>query len=151
MVAMIRSVVPVLAGLVVAFSGVAGGEFLGQKLFPVPPDVDLSTPAAIKTDMEQGMSPTGALASVLLSWGFATVVGSYLAALFAPRAKLTHGMVVGAIFLAATIANLMLLPHPLWMWVLGVAEILPAAYLGSWLAQPRMVAAKPEPTPEVGR
>lgn len=99
--------------------------------------------------MEQGRIPTGALAFVVASWGLAAVVGSWVAARLAPKATLTHGMVVGAIFLAATIANLLLLPHPLWMWVLGVAEVFPAAYIGSWLAQPRIVAAKLGSAPDL--
>jgi hypothetical protein len=148
MVTVIRSVLAVLAGLVVAFVVVAGGEFLGMKFFPVPQEVDVSTPDAIKTAMEQGRIPTGALASVVAAWAVAAVAGSWVAPQVATRAKLTHGMVFGAIFLATTIANLSLLPHPLWMWVLGVLVVLPAAYVGARLALPRNAASIPREASE---
>jgi hypothetical protein len=139
MAKMIRSVLAVLAGLVVAFVVVAAGEFGGMKLFPAASDVDVSTGAAIKQAMEQGLIPTAALASVVASWAIAALVCGWLAALLAARARITHAIVGGILFLVAVLANLASLPHPRWMWVVGLAEVLPAAYLGAWLARPRHV------------
>jgi hypothetical protein len=141
MAKMIRSVLAILGGLIFAFVVVAAGEFGGMKLFPAAADVDLSTESAIKQALAQGLIPTGALASVVASWAIAALVCGWLAALIAARARETHAIVGGALFLVAVLANLASLPHPRWMWVLGIAEVLPAAYLGAWLARPRHAAS----------
>jgi hypothetical protein len=119
MVLIVRSVMAVIAGLIVAFVLVAAGELLGQRIFPWSRDVDLSSSDAIRVAMGQWRLPTGALATVVASWGIEVIVGSFLGASLGPRAKLTNGMVLGAIFLPATIGNLLLLPHPLGIWFWG--------------------------------
>jgi hypothetical protein len=53
-------------------------------------------------------------------------------------------MIVGVLLLAATFANLSMFPHPVWMWVVGLAEILPLAYLGARLTSRGTLAGKPE-------
>jgi len=54
-----------------------------------------------------------------------------------PRGKLVFGLAIGTLGLLAAAANMLMFPHPIWVWVLGVAEFLPAAYLGAKLAMPR--------------
>ena len=51
----------------------------------------------------------------------------------AHRSPIPHGLVLGVLFLAGGIVNMLLLPHPVWFWVLGVAVFLPSAYLGAKL------------------
>ena len=40
-------------------------------------------------------------------------------------------------YILTTIVDLVSLPHPAWLWVVGVAELNPAAYAGAWLARGR--------------
>jgi predicted MFS family arabinose efflux permease len=80
--------------------------------------------------------PAGALLLVLLARGVGTFAGGWLAARLAPRAPLSHAMIVGLILLAAGVMNMVMLPHPLWFWFPGVALFLPAAYAGAKLAAP---------------
>ena len=42
--------------------------------------------------------------------------------------------VLGLLFLLAGIANLMMIPHPVWFAVMDVLLYLPMALTGSWLA-----------------
>jgi uncharacterized protein YacL len=60
-------------------------------------------------------------------------MGGWVTARMAYRSPITHGLVLGAIFLAAAVVNLLLIPHPVWFWVVGVAVFLPTAYLGARL------------------
>lgn len=47
-------------------------------------------------------------------------------------------MIIGAhsILVASAVANMLLLPHPSWMWVAGPVVILGAGWLGARLARP---------------
>lgn len=80
----------------------------------------------------------GALVSVVTAWAIAALAGGWVATRTATRAKLSHAIIFGTLFLAATITILLHLPHPLWMWVTGIVVILPAAYLGGRLGLPRV-------------
>ena len=51
------------------------------------------------------------------------------AALIAGTQPVAFAAVVGAVVLAATVANLMMLPHPTWFAFTGVAGVVVAAYI----------------------
>jgi hypothetical protein len=133
-----RSTYVLLAGLVVGFLFVAGIEGVSSALHPAPPGLDMNDPVALASFMKT--IPTGLMLLVLLAWAVGTFAGAWVAARLARRSKLTHGLVIGVVFLLAGVANMGMIPHPVWMWVLGVAQFLPAAYLGAKLA-----ARGPEP------
>jgi hypothetical protein len=116
-------------------------EALGQKVYPPPPGLDPSDPESIRAAMQD--IPAGALVFVLLAWTVGSAAGGWVAARLAPRRPVLHGMIIGALLLAGGLANLVMIPHPLWFTIVGVAVFLPAACLGARLgARP---AAAPEP------
>ena len=75
-----------------------------------------------------------AFAPVLLSWAAGTFAGAWVASKIASRGKLVHGLIVGDLFLAATVAILVMISHPGWVASLGIAEVLAFKYLGASLA-----------------
>ena len=97
-----------------------------QVAYPPPAGVDFNKPEALATYVER--LPLGALLFVLAAWILATFVGGLVAGWIARRRAVIVAAVVGALVLAATIANVMLIPHPAWMVVVGVAGIAAAAY-----------------------
>ena len=117
-----------LAGSIVGVILIAVVEMLGHLVFPPPPGIDPTDPESLRTAME--LVPAGALAAVLLAWGIGTFAGACLTARLAARARSAHGMVVGLLMLAGGVANMMIIPHPLWFWFLGVAVFPLAAWLG---------------------
>jgi hypothetical protein len=78
----------------------------------------------------------GAFVSVLVSWALGAFAGGWVAARLAPSKKIVFGLVIGAFGLVAAIFNMLMIPHPAWVWVVGLAEFIPAAYLGARLALP---------------
>jgi hypothetical protein len=74
--------------------------------------------------------------AVLAAWGLGTFAGAWVAARIAPGGQLAFGLAIGVVALLAGVAIMLHIPHPLWMWVLGVGEMLPAAYFGARLATP---------------
>ena len=45
--------------------------------------------------------------------------------------KVIHSIIVGALLMVSGIANMIMLPHPLWMWIFGLMIFIPFAYLGN--------------------
>ncbi len=107
-------------------------------LYPMPDGLDPSDPESIKAAMQK--VPAGALVGVLISWAFGAFAGAWVAARLAPLNKLLFGLGIGALGVLAAVADMLMIPHPAWMWVLGVAEFIPAAYLGARLATPSVTS-----------
>ena len=117
----VRIVIAVVCGALIAFALVAGIETIGQRLLPAAAGVDLSQAASMKN------LPLGALLFVLGAWIIATFVGAAVGSFIARRRVLLVAAVIGILVLAATVANFVLIPHPVWMIVAGVAGIVLAA------------------------
>jgi hypothetical protein len=54
---------------------------------------------------------------------------------------MTHGLIVGAWFLAGAIITMMMIPHPVWMVVGGIAALAGCSFLGARLAATRRAPA----------
>ncbi|RMG68257.1 MAG: hypothetical protein D6715_02720 [Calditrichaeota bacterium] len=127
-----RNFLAVIVGMFVGALTVGLVEILGNFVFPLPRDVDLSTPEAISQAMAS--IPLGAMLFVLLAWAMGSLVGGFLAAWLAASHHSTMALAVGGILMIGGITTLVQIPHPLWFSVIGLLLFLPAAYLGGKLA-----------------
>lgn len=114
-----RSLLAVVAGIVVAMLVIAGVEALGHALFPPPPGLDLARAADEGSLMEA--LPLEAKLAVVVAWLIGSLAGAVTAIAIARR-------VVPAWMVAVVIAGLglwttQLFPHPDWM--LASAVVLP--------------------------
>lgn len=126
---MMRSVLAVLAGLVVAGAVITLLEAAGHFVFPPPAGMDPANPESLKSAMRD--MPAGALWTVLIAWALGSLAGGWVAARIATRSYLLHALIVGGIMLIGGIVNMAMIPHPLWFWVAGVIIFLPSAYAGA--------------------
>ncbi|MEZ4979368.1 MAG: hypothetical protein R2772_08720 [Chitinophagales bacterium] len=77
-----------------------------------------------------------------LAHALGTLAGAFVAALLAASNKLRLAMVIGIFFLAGGIANIMMLPSPLWFSILDLGlAYLPMAYLAYTFANKSKVSA----------
>lgn len=125
----VRIILGLLAGAVVAMLVVGGVEFAGMSLFPVPPGLDLSTPEAIAANMSQ--IPIAAIASIAVAWTLAALTGGFIATKITRKGWATW--VVAAILSAAALYNLTTIPSPIWLWVCGLLGIAAGGYFGGRL------------------
>ena len=114
---MLRRVMGVVVGLVAAMVTIGIVEWLGRQVFPPPAGVDMSDPAAIGRAVSS--LPTGLKASVSLAWFFGTFAGG-VAGLAIARWRPVPWIVAAVVVLAA-MANYVMIPHPLWMQIAGIA------------------------------
>jgi hypothetical protein len=124
-----RSILAVIGGVVVASVIIAAFETLGGTVFPLPGGVDAADPAAVRAVAPD--IPAGAFGFVVAGWAAGSLGGAWVAARLAARAPLVHGMVVAVLLLIGGVINMLLIPHPLWVWAGGIAAFLGGSYVGA--------------------
>ena len=117
-----------VAGVIVAFFTVWLVEKIGHGVYPLPPDLDFADRDAMRSYIDT--LPLGALLFVAAAWFLGTLGGIVTACRIGDASPLIYTMVIGGLVLLATAANLIMIPHPAWFAILGVAGIVVAAWLG---------------------
>lgn len=125
----VRSILAVIIGMLVAFVLIGLVQAIGMRIYPPPPGMDPTDVESIKAAMAQ--RPLAALLFVLLSYTTGSVAGGWVAARLAPKAKMTHAMIVAALLFGAGLRNLMTIPHPTWFAVVSSAIYWLSAWSGA--------------------
>jgi len=122
---MLRTVLGIVAGVVLAFVVLMGLEMAGHAAMPPPAGLDPTNPEDLKRMVAS--SPMAAKAWVVFAWFAATVAGGWLAR----RLSRTGwaGWAIAGLIAAGGVANILMIPHPLWMQIAAVA----APLLGGWV------------------
>lgn len=128
---MIRSILAVLAGLMVFFIAVTVLQGMMVQLYPLPAGIDPNDLEALKRAL-MGM-PAGAFAVLLAAYAVGAMCGGAVAAAVAGRRKMLHAAIVGGLTMLAGIANFARLPHPSWVVLVGVPLFVVMALIGGRL------------------
>jgi len=134
----LRSAGACFAGLVAAFVFVLGVEGMSSVLYPLPFGVDPSDLEAIKAHVAR--YPAGVLLLAAIGWGLGTFVSSWLATRMGHKRHPVHGLAIGAILLALAVVNMLMLPYPIWFWVLNLVLFPTGCYAGARLGRGRKAA-----------
>lgn len=113
-----RSILGVVAGLVIGVVIVGLVETLGMRLFPLPADVDPTDPAALAAAIPS--LPLGAFLFVLAAWFLGAWTGATTAMRIARGTARWPGIAVGGLILVAALYNLWVIPHPAWFTAVAV-------------------------------
>lgn len=130
---MLRSVLAVLAGILVMGITVAAVQWLGHSIYPPPADFNPNDREAMAALIAQ--MPAMALGMVLVAYAFGTFLGAFTATTISRAHKRGVAVVVGIVMLALVALNFWAIPHPAWMVVAGLAIPLPFALLAWRLAR----------------
>jgi hypothetical protein len=79
-------------------------------------------------------APIGALLVVIAGWILGGMAGGWVTARLAAKATMGHGMILGALLTLAGVANNLMIPPPVWFWIVSLVVLMPATYLGARLA-----------------
>lgn len=145
----IRSIIAIIAGLIVGMVVISVIEAGSHAVYPQPADfgkmmMDPDVSRQKKYEVIQSL-PVGALASVLFGWMCGAFVGGGVAGAIASCCRALHASVIGVVILLASIMMMVMIPHPDWMLIGGLAAPLPlsvcAGVLSAKLFSPKEAAS----------
>jgi len=129
---LLRSVAGVVLGACVATGVIVLVEQISGRMYPPPAGMDYSDPEAFKSFVA-GL-PVGGFLMVLVAWGLGTFAGAWVCARTAGRWKVAHAAFIGALLLATGVTNMLMIPHPIWVWMGAFAVFTGGSYAGGRLA-----------------
>ena len=124
---MVRKIIAAVLGIIVAVGIVAAVEAVGHNVYPMPPDLDINDTVQFGNYVES--LPFGALLFVAGAWVLGTLGGGLLACFIAREKPFVYAALVGGFVLMATIANLVMIPHPLWFSISSLIALAAVTYV----------------------
>lgn len=130
----LKNTLGVVAGIVIGSAVNMGIIMISGSIIPPPNGADVTTAEGLKAAMHL-FQPKHFLMP-FLAHALGTFVGAMIAALIAANRKMIFAMVIGGFFLVGGIANVLMLPSPLWFTIVDLAgAYIPMAYLAAKLAE----------------
>lgn len=127
----IRNILAVVIGIIVSIIIIIIGEALAHIINPLPADVDMHNPEALKAFIAN--APISLHLIILCNYALACFVGGLIASSIAIDKKMNKAMSLGGIFMGVGMFSLISL-HPTWVVICSVFIFLPFAYLGGMMS-----------------
>lgn len=118
---MLRKIAAVLLGLGASIATVMLIEWISHQVYPLPPGMDFNDPEMVRDFVSR--LPLGAFLAILLGWLLGTLAGAMVACRVAQEKPVVFASIIGAVMMAATVANLVMIPHPTWFSIAGIGVI----------------------------
>ena len=125
-----RTILGLVAAVLVAVGLVFVLEMAGHMMFPPPADLNVRDPAQMATMIER--LPIGAVLAVLVAWTLGAFGGGFVAAMVARRGAWPAWVVAG-LLLVFSAMTMVMIPHPTWFMVAAVVLIAAAGWLAGRL------------------
>lgn len=133
----IKNILAVLVGAIVGSAVNMGIIMISSSIIPPPDGVDNTTMEGLKAGIH--LFQPKHFVFPFLAHALGTFAGALLAAIIAANRKMLFALVIGGFFLAGGIANILLLPSPIWFTVLDlVGAYIPMAFLAGKLVIPKI-------------
>jgi hypothetical protein len=138
----LRSILAVIAGIIVGNILIFGVQMLSVFFYPTPPGLDPTDTEAMKEWIAS--LPPGALLFVLAAYAVGTFGGAWLAARLAGRAPVLHALFIAVFFFSASVVNLSKYQpaHPTWFVIANLGLFVPVAWLGGRLVTKRQAVSR---------
>ena len=107
-------------GLIMAFVSIGLLEQIGHSLFPIPFEIDPADLSDLKAQLH--LIPVGAYVTVVVAHGIGLFLGCLVAGKIDNKTPYSVYIVAGFL-IVGTIANLFMIPHPLWFGIADVAIV----------------------------
>ncbi len=129
----VRNILAVLAGLVIASVVNMGLIMLGGEVIPAPAGVDTTDMESLKASMH--LFEAKHFITPFLAHALGTLVGALIATKIATSHYLKFALGIGCFFLLGGISSAVMLPAPLWFIVFDLTlAYIPMAWIGYKLA-----------------
>lgn len=129
----VRSFLAVVAGIFVGMSINMGIVMISGKVIPPPEGIDTSTVEGLRAALPL-FQPRHFLMP-FLAHALGTFFGALVTAWWVPARPVRFAMIIGGWFLIGGIANVMMLPAPIWFSIVDLSlAYVPMAFVGGWIA-----------------
>ncbi len=129
---MIRNVAAIIGGIVIAFLTVMLVDMLNHTIYPPPPGLDFSNPEATRPYLDT--LPIGAFLLIMASSVVAAFVGTLVASFASTVRSQNCAIIVGGMVFAATVANFIAIPHPMWLAIATLLGVVVSAWAAMRIA-----------------
>src|SRR5262245_13534221 len=129
----LRSVGAILVGILAAAAMAMAIEVVSSILHPFPPGADPYDMEVCRAHVAS--YPTWGLLLGAVGWAAAVLVSSWLATRLGTGRHPAHGFAVGAVLLFLAIANMAMLPYPVWFWIFNLVAFPVGCFCGVRLAR----------------
>ena len=126
--AMVRNVLSVIAGVVVAMAFIFLVEGIMGVIYPPIPGTDLSNRETVRHLLDN--VPRMVFLWLLIGYGVGSFAGGLVATLASFRQSILPALIVGAIVTIGGVMDLIDICHPLWFSITSLALYIPFALLG---------------------
>jgi hypothetical protein len=124
----IKNILAIISGVIIGSVVNMGIIMVSSSIIPPPDGANVTTMEGLKASMHLFQPKHFILP--FLAHALGTFAGALVAALIAANHKIRFALVIGIFFLVGGIANIMMLPSPIWFTVLDlVVAYIPMAYL----------------------
>lgn len=130
-----RTILAVVAGIVVAVLIFMLFEKVNERLYPIPLDVDPANHEAMSAYISS--LPVASLIILLLGWAVGSLICGLLVRLLVRNAGSTPAYIAGLFLMSAGIVDIFMFPRPIWFAIVGMVLFIPATLLGSALVRRR--------------
>ena len=138
---MIRNILGIVVGLVVAVLAVMAVQALGHALYPYPADIDLNDPEQIARIFPT--IPLPAKLFVVAAWFGGALAGAAVAKAIAGRDW--AAWTIAVLIAIGAVTNIFVIPHPVWMQLSAVVAPLLGGLIANHLVRRRDHAARSDP------
>ena len=129
----LKNIIAVIAGFLCGSLLNGGIIMISSSVIPPPNGADVTTMEGLRASMHL-FEPKHFLMP-FLAHALGTFAGAFLTAKIAVSHQMKFALLIGILFLAGGITNVILLPSPLWFSILDIAvAYIPMAYLAYKLA-----------------
>ena len=125
-----------LLGMVAGMIVVMAIEAINMVRYPPPKGMNLQDPQAFKEHAKS--LPKGAFLVVALAWTAGSFAAAYVARRLSPDRMLLPALLSAGCLFAASLINLLMIPSPIWFWIVGLAGCAIGGHFGAALAAPRV-------------
>jgi hypothetical protein len=129
----IRNILAVIAGIMLGMIVNMGIITISSSIIAPPEGVDVTDMESLKASLH--LFEPRHFIFPFLAHALGTLVGAFVVARIAATHKMKFALGIGVFFLLGGIANIMMLPSPLWFTILDlVGAYIPIAWIGAKLA-----------------
>jgi len=137
---MLRTVFAFLLGVVAMVATVAGLQTLGHWIWPPPSGIDMADKAQMAGFVDA--MPLTAKVWILITYATAVEIGAIVSVLVDRPRWRGLSIALGVLMTVLCAVNFWLIPHPVWMVVVGLLLPVPVALAAGWWLRPQGAGAR---------